>query len=671
MIEGDPMDEGPHDEASEYPAMDAQQLVGYVMELERQAVSYRNSDLADEQATAIEFYEAGPFGDEVEGRSQVVVPVVQEVCDYMSVSVLRSFVSGDRVVEFSAKEEEMADQAEEAGEAINHIFMREQDGYKVLHDWLKTGLIEKVGVVKTACCEETKRKRRNVTVSPEEFGVLMEQANVIRATEQPDGSVLATVEEEATVKRYIDLPIPNYEFLFSQRTRHEDEADYLCHRSLKTSSELVEMGFDRERVEALTGVEGDLSLDGRENATWDDESLRTQNDDIPGMKRHLLREEYVRIDYDGDGKAELLRVYRVHNVILEAEEVEDQPFVVFSPFPRPHRMVGNGLADKVMDIQRNKSVVMRNTFDGFYMTISPRFWLPVESTTEDTIDDLLTVAPGVIVRGRGAPPQPLNQAFALDKSLALLESLSGEQESRTGITRLNQGLDSDTLNKTASGQAQLQATGQQMEEFVARNFAEALARLFVKKLRLMIEHGDPLSMRVGGEYKQVDPSTWTDDMDVTIRVGLGSGKKEARVSARMAVIGLQAQAYDQGLVTKHQLYNSGAGIVRDTGLGDPNDFFTDPESEEGKALEQAQSQQPDPEAAKAQADMAKAQLMAQVQKQIADDKLNFEREKAQAELELARERMAAELALQREKAFLQAETSTHIASNRPGGSLAA
>ena len=650
------------------PVLSDEQLASYLQEMEREAISFRSSDLADEQAVAIDFYEGKPFGDEEPGRSQVVAPVVQEVVDYMGVSVLRTFVSGDRVVEFEPRDENTADVVEEATEGVNYAFMREQDGYKVLHDWLKTGLIERLCAVETMCVEDEKRTRRTVTVSEDELALMVgDGAPIIQATDNGDGSFLVKLEEVRRRKRYVDMPIPNYEFLFSPRTRHEDESEYLCHRTQKSLSDLIEMGFDRATVESLPAYDN-ANLDEREDATWDDEWNTSANDRIPGLRKVTLRKEYARIDYDGDGVAELLRVYRVDRTILEAEEVDEQPFVVFTPFPRAHRMVGNSLADKVMDIQRNKSVILRQSFDAMYQANDPKLWLDETTITDTTIEDLLTKGPGVIVRGRGAPPQPMITPVDISKSLTMLEYLSGEQESRTGITRLNQGLDAEAMNKTATGMALQSAQGQQMEEFVARNFAEALARLFMKKLRLMIEHGEPLMMRVDGEFKQANPSLWTDDVGVTIRVGLGSGKREARLAARMQVAQMQAQAYAEGtgLVDEKRLYNTGAGIVRDSGLGDPNDFFIDPDSEDFQQPEKG-----DPETAKAMAEVEKARAKGEVDLQIA-------REKMAGEMQIAREKMQAEIELARDKAFLEAgiaqsraENDAAIKGMRAGGSLAA
>ena len=60
-----------------------------------------------------------------------------------------------------------------------------------------------------------------------------------------------------------------------------------------------------------------------------------------------------------------------------------------------------------------------------------------------------------------------------------MEWLTGERKAARAL-RLNQGLDADALNKTASGTAMMQAQGQQQEEYIARNLAETMARLFMK-----------------------------------------------------------------------------------------------------------------------------------------------------------------------------------------------
>jgi ketosteroid isomerase-like protein len=115
------------------------ELAAMLAEDERMALSFRDSTLADEQAVAIDYYEARPFGDEEEGLSQVVTPEVAEVVDYMTISVSRTIVAGDRVVEFESAEADSEAAAEEATAAVTYCFLKQQDGYRVIHDWIQSG----------------------------------------------------------------------------------------------------------------------------------------------------------------------------------------------------------------------------------------------------------------------------------------------------------------------------------------------------------------------------------------------------------------------------------------------------------------------------------------------------------------------------------------------------
>lgn len=660
-----------------------EELVALLQDEERLAVSFRDSDLAAEQELAIDYYEAKPFGDEEEGRSQVVTPDVAEVIDYMSISVLRTCVSGDRVVEFEAKEEEDVEAADEATEAVSYTFMRAQNGYKVLGDWLQSGLIEKYGVVKTSVVEEKRKHRVRLEANDEDtLSRIMdgEFGTPIAQTEHSDG-LLIDVESTKAYKCYRDMPIPSEEFLFSSQCRDVDDMGYKCHRVRKTISELVEMGFDRDLVEGLP-ESAPAYNDTRATARWDDEILGGETK-LPGMRRVWLCEEYVNVDRNDDGIAELLQVFRVGETILAIEEVEENPFAVFTPYPRAHRMVGNSLADKVMDIQRVRSVILRGTLDGMYLTNNPRMWLPQECQTDDTIDDLLTVRPGGIVRGRGAGgrPEPLYEPFDVTRGMSILELMTGERESRTGITRLNQGLDADALNKTATGTALMQSQGQQMEEYIARNFAEAMARLFAKKLRLMIATGDPIAVKVEGGFKTVDPKTWKPDLDVSIRVGLGSGRKDQRLLYRNQLLAFQQVALQAGLITPEHLYRNVAGWIKDASLGNPSDLWLDPNSDEGKQhiQQMSQNQQPDPKMLavqqKGEADQAKLQQKAQADQINAVLKAHSEGAKVQqqhdeavmeADLEMRRQDLEYELAQHK----LVADVAGHaLKASKPGGRL--
>lgn len=604
--------------------------------------------LSDFHRLAQDFYEAKPFGNEVTGRSQIVLPDVQETIDYMAPSVLRTFVSGDRVVEFEATDEADEEGANQATAAIGFNFMRQQDGFRILHDWLTCGLMQRYGVAKTMMVtEERVRRERIMIADPVELEALRD-VEIEGVEETPEGYAVS-IKQQIQEKRFIDVAVPASEFRFSPNARHEDEADYLAHCPIKTRSDLVDMGFDREQVYSLpahTRLPGDANDD---DVRWE----KAESSDA--LIEHQLCEEYARIDIDGDGIAERVKVFRVENEILKwangelaIETVDEQPFSVFCPFPRPHRLVGYSLADKVMDIQLARSTIARQLFDGMYQANMPRPVVAESGASENTIDDLLSPIAGAPIRVRSLEAvTPYTTQFDVGKSLTVLEWITGERESRTGITRLNQGLDADALNKTATGTAMMQAQGQQQEEFIARNLAEAFARLMAKKYRLWRREGEPFKAKVDGTYQMIDPGSWPEDINVTIRVGLGTGSKDKRIQARMMLAPIMAEGFTSGQVKPEHLFKAVDGLVRDLGLGQGDDFWVDP----ANAPPEDVQEKPDPE-----------MMAMQAEQQREQQKLEFEQQRAAAQLQLQREKDAASVEAQREKHMLDMEQAREKAA---------
>lgn len=678
---------------------DTPSLEDIVTALQREfddAEDFYTQTLQPEQEAANRYYDAEPFGDETEGRSQIVLPDVAEAIDYMGASILRVFLSGERVVEIEAAHEEDEAGAEEATAALHYNFMREQDGARILGDWLQSGLLERVGIIKTVC--ETEEK-----VSREQFRIDEMQAAALDAEQLPlgegeelegladngDGSFTATIKRTRIVKRYTDSTIPLEEFRFARNARHEDGSDYLAHVCLKTRSELVEMGFDRDQVDVLP-TSDNLGISANNGRDWQHE--RDTNGLPSELQQVLLCEEYARMDVDGDGIAERVKVFRVADqVLIDAETGEpaietivEQPIVVFCPFPRAHRMVGNSLADKVMDLQRVRSVTARQMQDGMYLANMPRPLIHMGSPDYAlTLEDVLKPIPGSPIRWNGAMvPQPYQSGLDISKSLAVLEHWNGERETRTGITRLNQGLDADTLNKTATGAALMQAQGQQMEEAIARQYGEAFGRLMAKKLRLMRAEGAEFPVKVDGQYSMANAANWPEDFRLIIRVGLGTGRKEQRLQYLMAFGNMLERAMPSGEVKPGAVSKLINETVAAMQLGQGDDYVYSPD----EIAQMGGGEQPDPEMVKVQQqgqlEQQKLQAKMQGDQTNAQVKMETGAMKAQADAEIARERMVAEGQLRREEMAMEARLramgmaldadakKAQIDNAKPGGSLA-
>lgn len=608
--------------------------------------------LLEEVEVAIDSYNGAPYGDEEDGRSQVVARDVSETTDYMLTSIMDVMAGSGRVVEFEPTGEEEEDQCDDATEAMHYIYRR-KSGYRFMHDWAKAGLLEKIAVSKS--CVERKRQRTESLVPDALLPEDPKLAGIIEA--EPTGEFdemgnalfrIVTIEEAAP--SFQDYFVPLEEFRVSPDARDFESAVYLAHICEKSRSELVEMGFDREQVDGL----GDESAPLHSTAIARDDGRADWTgllDRQGALAKVWLREEYVLYDLNDDGIAERLCVHRVGDKVLKVEEVDYQPFEFWCPFPMQGRLIGQSFADKTMDIQRVNTVLERNALDSLYSQLAPGTLLHESAIGENTIEDLLTVRPRRIVRWTGAvAPMPEAKADISETAFNAIEFKIRQRESRTGITRLNKGVDEDTLNDTASGQKALMTRGQQMERYVIRNFGEGVARLFMKKVGLMRRFGQPFRIRVDGVYRDVDPSQWPESMEISVKVGLGSGSKDERIAFRQMIGQAQHLLKEMGssIVTEENLFNNATGLCKDAGLP-PNDLFTNP-SEMGP-----QEAKPDPEMAKVEAE---AQLKAQelqAKQEEAAVTLEMKQEEGRTKLELAREETAMKLELERERAALEAE----------------
>jgi hypothetical protein len=669
-------------------------LLSYLQSEEQRAL---DASLNEDRKVALDFYHGRPFGDEMEGRSQLVTRDVAEVVDAMTVAIMRTVVS-DKVVEFEARESDAPerapaaegedpaqaeqmyrqlvqkagrdaqDRAQDATALVAWQFMRAQSGYRIAHDCLKAGLLEKTGVFKTWA---------EPTFSYEEGEALGREIDadetIVAAEPIPDAYVLnpedGTIDQAYNVRRkvqgktkYRDEAVPNEEFRFSPEARELDDAAYIQHKTRRSLGALMkDYGITQDEAEVLW----DDSNDAQSLADARDTDRGRRDSDTSyghGVSRLVwLSEEYTRWDVSGDGTETLICVHRVGQTILSVQEVEEQPFVIWCPFPMHHRIVGQSLADKTMDIQRVRSVLLRQAMDALYFANAPRPYIDMTQCDENTIDDVLSIVPGSPIRGRGPNSvQFMVQPFAAPHAFTALEFMTGEREARTGVTRHNQGLAADTLNSTATGYKIQVEQGAQWEEYVARNYAEALAELFEKKLRLMKRYGAIEPIRTGGEFKQIDASSFESEMDMTIRVGLGTGRKDARLQARMFVLEQQKEALAAGsaLVDDDKIYNSMAGIISDSALGDPNMYVNDP----AQSADTGQEDKKDPATIEAEGKVAIEQQRQQFEQQKAQAQMELDGQKAAMQLEASRAESEARIQLMREEASAKLELENQKAA---------
>jgi hypothetical protein len=243
------------------------------------------------------------------------------------------------------------------------------------------------------------------------------------------------------------------------------------------------------------------------------------------------------------------------------------------------------------------------------------------------------------------------------------------KEKRTGVTAYNQGLDSNSLNKTATGVQQIMNAAAQRLELVARTFAETgVKELFLLVHRLVRKHYvKPDVVKLRNKWVEVDPREWKDRDDLSVSVGLGTGNKDQQLAHIQTIIQAQGMALQLGVATPKNLYNALIKLTQNAGFKNPEEFWTDPETQEAQQLKAQQSQQPNPEMVKVQSQMQIEQMKLQAKEKEIQMSAMADHQKAQMQLEheqvrsrndvaIEQARVQAEMELERWKAELEAQT---------------
>lgn len=560
------------------------------------ALRWQGSTLSRDRARALRYYRGEKFGNESDGRSQIVSRDVAEVVDGMLPAILRPFVSGDDVVRFEPKGPEDERIADQATDYANHVWSVDNPGFRVFHDWIKDGLLARVGVVKLWWETATESVREDYTgLTADEVGFLrLDPAVEIVEESREDGAPGAQPLFAVALRRNFQggriqlRNVPPEEFLTDGERVSLDDKPFCAHRCRRTVSDLVAMGYDRAKVASVAaGGPGafDQTWDRQERARPEQTPIEDDDAADDSQREVWVSECYLRIDEDGDGIAEYRKITVAGDraeLLLEDHEVDDHPFAAWSPYPIPHKFHGESAADKVMDVQLTKSALLRQMLDNLYLINNARTEI-VEGKVN--LDDFLSSKPGGYVRVKeGGAMREIAVPPVFQNAFPALEYLDTVRENRTGQTKYNQGLDADSLNKTASGINAIMGAAMMRLELIARIFAEVgVRRAFRLMLRLLVRHQDKARVvRLRNRWVAVDPRAWNAEMDVSVSVGLGTGNRDQQLGHLMAIWDKQVQAMQlQGgpagpLVSPRNLYETASKIVHNAGIKTAQGFFNDP-----------------------------------------------------------------------------------------------
>lgn len=381
---------------------------------------------------------------------------------------------------------------------------------------------------------------------PQQQGLLggLAPAMSIPETVGPEPTFSIIVQKVSHGRACFDC-IPPEEFRISRRARSIEEAPYHAWKTVEYVAKLArdhpEKAYDLDPNSAR-GMASESDLESysdvrlQERFPLESETqFRTHGRDDAARRQVPVLIEYIRGDFDQDGVVELRRIKRVGETILENDIVKESEFTMWTPIRVAHRAIGQSMADTLLGWQRARTAVLRRGLDSVSQSTAPRMAISKQAmaTEEGLVERLLDHSVGDVIPVDGKPSDALFPLVTPDVSgqaYQAFEFMGKLAEESAGVNRQTMGIRPEAIHDTAKGLDNLQASGGSRLEQYARWAAVGLQEACNKILRLLMKHQDQERIvKVNGRQMRVDPRRWSDEMTVSVHVGMAAESREKKL----------------------------------------------------------------------------------------------------------------------------------------------
>jgi hypothetical protein len=416
-------------------------------------------------------------------------------------AIVRVILGGDKVVEYQPVNAKDDQSAQQATDYVNYLAFPESEGPDAVHDAIYDALLLRNGILKWWQDERIDIKVSTHSglddnafaqlVSADDVDVL-EHTEYQKQVEIQPGMAQPVTFHDVRIKRKIKkcrakmAAVPMDNFLIHPDAISILDSPIVGEGYRIRRSDLVAMGYDRKRVDELPIAGGpsryvDIEEQSRRRDIFSKEQVTAKS-----MEEVEYYELLVRIDYDDDGIAELRRMVFAGGLteehLFENEPWDDVNYADVVCERRPHQWEGNSTSDDSMEIQRIKTVLLRQTLDNLY-------W---QNNQQPIVQDGVIVNPEAVTNPSFGLPIRVNSGtdiraalgyntvpFVADKSFQMLSYLDQELHERTGISDASAGLPPDALqNVTAKASAMIEQVGIGQTEMMVRTIANCLKPAF-------------------------------------------------------------------------------------------------------------------------------------------------------------------------------------------------
>lgn len=538
---------------------------------------------------------------------------VQTAADWIKPGLMEAFTGGDDPVDIKGVDVDDDKKAKLLQNIVKYQLERKNSFFSLMDYSLEEALRSNFGIAKTYWKHEEKR---------EEYQVLLSENDVMAAVslleEYAKGNIevkkmeplkdapdlLKIVFDRITVTANYPVVefMPPSELLFTPEAATLQECKFVAHRKVVTGDYLKR----KEKEGTFRNVDEAIKKQGDTNPRPYEEDI---NDELRRMRHDLndsdmastqveLIEAYLDVDYNNDGIMEKVIVHMVDDIPLRIalNEFEFVPF-----FPCCVKYDANKIfsdysyADTIEMHQDLKTALVKQMIINVAQQNAGQRIVDAAHLDMDALID-----GDEIIAANGTNGPLANYVYAINtpqlspQTMTLLEYAQNEIESQTGSTKYNQGLDSNSLNKTATGITAIMGAADKRTKLIARSIAENFYVPLVKAIILLDQKylRDEEMFRINNENVQIRREDLDIDYDLIINVGAGAGTREARIQYLMILINQLIPMLTQaGIADEKTIYNAAKDLLEEMGLRSTMAFLQDPQSPEGQQKRQMAAQQ--------------------------------------------------------------------------------
>lgn len=577
--------------------LDETQILNIVgQELSNAAGGNENDSIDANRQAALAAY-LGDSEPVPEGRSSVVSTDVADAIEWIMPEIVKAFTQNNEVVTFDPQFEGDEKQAELESKYVYDILMKDNNGFVVLHQFIKDALMQKNGFIKVFYNSEEVVTTEHFTGLTEiEYNLVIsdEEVQVVEETQEIENNIpIFSIKITRTINKskLCVVSVPPEEFRINKMHNSVDlsECRFSSHVTTKTRSDLVLEGFDKDTIEALPS---NSAFEPNRDYRFSMQGEVTQPEGGISNDRSQdlvdVAECYMRMDINEDGIAELVKVTVAGDAdsLLSIEEIDEIPFISSTAILMSHKLFGLSMYDRLIEIQNQKTSLWRNILDNMYLQNNQR---TIVLENQVNLDDLMISRPGGIIRAQTPnavtpfPTPPLSP-----DSYKMMDYLDQVRAGRSGVTPEGPVKDSMIGDRVGSeGIQDMMTNREELVGLMIRVIAETGVKPLCYMIRsLVIKHQDAVKdYMFRGQWVKVDPRNWHDRSNTTVRVGTGSGNRKDQLTTLQGLMMQQEKQKatpGQVMVTPQQEYALINDFAKLGGFASAAPYFLDPASPQGK-----------------------------------------------------------------------------------------